>query len=280
MRGKKVLITGSTSGIGEAAARSLAKLGADLILVARDKEKVTNLINELKAEHKENKFDFLLADLTKQHDIHKIAEEYRERYDRLDVLINNAGGIFHKRELTKDGYEKTFALNHLAYFLLTELFLDLIKLSAPSRIINVTSAAHFSARMNFEDLMSEKNYFPRDAYAQSKLANILFTYKLAEMLENKGVTVNCVHPGIVRTNFGKDNDGHLSNAQKYPFASNPSKGAETIVYLAHSSDVQAITGKYFENKKMIKSSEESYNKYVADKLWKISASLIKYKIPC
>ena len=204
LKGKTILITGSSSGIGEAATKSLALTGANLVLVARNKDKVIKLINELKSANNNGQYDYLICDLLSQKQIHQIANEFKEKYDRLDVLINNAGGIFYGRKLTEEGFEYTFALDHLSYFLLTNLLLDIIKLSAPSRIINVSSATHFNSNLDFDNLNGEKNYKPHIAYAQAKLANVLFTYALARKLNDTGVTVNCLHPGVVRTNFGND----------------------------------------------------------------------------
>ena len=279
LKNKTILITGSTSGIGEATAKALAKTGADLVLVARNKDKVIRLINNLKSENNYNQYDYFICNLLNQKDIHRIANEFKEKHDRLDVLINNAGGMFYEKNLTEEGNEYTFALDHLAYFLLTNLLLDVIKLSVSSRIINVSSATHFNTHMDFNNLMGEKMYNPQTSYAQAKLANVLFTYSLATKLKDTGVTVNCLHPGVVRTNFGSD-EQHLGNISKYPFGLSPEEGADTIVYLATSSEVDKISGYYFEKRKKVKSSDETYNKDTAFKLWQISEIMVKYIVPC
>ncbi|MFZ6019169.1 MAG: SDR family NAD(P)-dependent oxidoreductase, partial [Chloroflexota bacterium] len=204
---KKVLITGGTDGIGKVTALELAKRGAHVIIIGRNPQKTEQTVREIREQSDNPRVDFLIADLSEQEQVRRVAAEYRHRYDQLHVLINNAGAFFAKRELTADGLEKTFALNHLAYFLLTHLLLDLLTKSAPARIINVSSAAHFGGKINFDDLNAEKSYSGWGAYSNSKLMNVLFTYELARRLQGSGVTVNCLHPGFVATQFGKNNGG-------------------------------------------------------------------------
>jgi NAD(P)-dependent dehydrogenase (short-subunit alcohol dehydrogenase family) len=210
-----------------------------------------------------------------QKSIHELAQTIKVKYDRLNVLVNNAGLIFGKRQLTADGYEQTFALNHLGYFLLTNLLLDTLKASAPARIINVASEAETSTEIDFNNLMLEKGYGGMRAYGMSKRANIVFTYELAKRLAGTGVTANCVHPGGVRTNFGASAGGLFALAVKiyHPFALSPDRGAQTIVWLASSPEVEGITGQYFEKKHPIKSTPQTYDPEVQEKLWKVSEQM-------
>lgn len=281
---KKVLITGGTDGIGKVTALELAKLGAHVIIIGRNPQKTEQTVRELREQSNNERVDFLIADLSEQEQVRRVAAEYRHRYDQLHVLINNAGALFAKRELTGDGLEKTFALNHLAYFLLTHLLLDLLTKSAPARIINVSSAAHFGGKINFDDLNAEKSYSGWGAYSNSKLMNVLFTYELARRLQGSGVTVNCLHPGFVATQFGKNNGGliglGLSLVQRVG-AISPQQGAETTLYLATSPEVEGITGKYFDQKKAVESSKISQDEETARRLWEISLELtgLKEKTP-
>lgn len=269
------LVTGATSGIGAAAARQLVRLGYTVIIVGRDAKKCMRQIERIRHSNPDMRMDFLQADLSSQRQVRQLAKEFANRYSHLDVLINNAGSIFAKRAVSVDGLEMTFALNHLGYFLLTNLLLDRLKASTSARIINVSSSAHIQGKINFEDLQSEHSYNRNQAYAQSKLANLLFTYTLARRLEGTHVTVNALHPGIVATNLGSNNNWlktKLRNILKREMIS-PEEGAKTIVYLATSPDVEGITGNYFYECKVIRSSEESYNITNAEKLWLLSESL-------
>lgn len=281
---KKVLITGGTDGIGKVTALELAKLGAHVIIIGRNPQKTEQTVRVIREQSNNERVDFLIADLSEQEQVRRVAAEYRHRYDQLHVLINNAGAFFAKRELTGDDLEKTFALNHLAYFLLTHLLLDLLTKSAPARIINVSSAAHFGGKINFDDLNAEKSYSGWGAYSNSKLMNVLFTYELARRLQGSGVTVNCLHPGFVATQFGKNNGGliglGLSLVQRVG-AMSPQQGAETTLYLATSPEVEGITGKYFDQKKAVESSTISQDEETARRLWKISLELtgLKEKTP-
>jgi retinol dehydrogenase 12 len=204
-----------------------------------------------------------------------LAKRFLEKYPRLHVLINNAGVYLPKRIVTVDGYETVFATNHLGHFLLTNLVLDRMKESAPSRIVNVTSDAHKGAKIDFEDLMGEKKFSGFKAYSQSKLANILFTYELARRLEGTEVTVNCLHPGVVRTGFGKDEGGLFSIGVKLagPFMMSPEKAARALIYLAAATELEDVTGKHFAKKREERSSAESYDKASAEHLWKVSEEL-------
>jgi NAD(P)-dependent dehydrogenase (short-subunit alcohol dehydrogenase family) len=274
MAGKLCLITGGSRGIGRVAAAELAAMGATVVIVARDAERGADTVAEI--EHKTgHSAGLLLADLSSLEEIRKVAREYRERYDRLDVLINNAGAVFSQRAVTVDGFERTFALNHLAYFLLTNLLLDLLRTDAPSRIVNVSSTAHQGAVLDFDDLQSERKYSGFRAYGRSKLANILFTHELARRLEGTEVTANCLHPGVVATGFNKNNRilMRLGMTIARPFLISPEKGAETIFYLASSPDVEGVTGEYFVNCTATSSSPASYDEEAARRLWEVSARL-------
>jgi NAD(P)-dependent dehydrogenase (short-subunit alcohol dehydrogenase family) len=274
MAGKLCLTTGGSRGIGRVAAAELAAMGATVVIVARDAERGADTVAEI--EHKTgHSAGLLLADLSSLEEIRKVAREYRERYDRLDVLINNAGAVFSQRAVTVDGFERTFALNHLAYFLLTNLLLDLLRTDAPSRIVNVSSTAHQGAVLDFDDLQSERKYSGFRAYGRSKLANILFTHELARRLEGTEVTANCLHPGVVATGFNKNNGilMRLGMTIARPFLISPEKGAETIVYLASSPAVEGVTGEYFVNCTATSSSPASYDEEAARRLWEVSARL-------
>src|SRR5688572_11336879 len=253
MNGKICLVTGGTNGIGKIAARELARMGATVVIVGRDAQKTSQVVEEIRTASGNKNVDSLLADLSSQQEVRRLADEFKSKYSHLHVLLNNAGGFFMRRQRSVDDIEMTFALNHLAYFLLTNLLLDTIKASAPARIINVSSDAHTSGKIEFDNLQGERNYSPR-AYDNSKLANILFTMELARRLEGTGVTVNALHPGFVATGFAKNN-GKVFAALISIFtplvARSPAKGAETSVYLASSPSVQVITGEYFFDSQMI-----------------------------
>lgn len=276
MQHKTVIVTGANAGIGRVTALELAKTGAHVIMVCRDKERGAAAQQAIVQQSGNNKVDLLLADLSVQSDIQQLSQTIHDRYDHLDVLVNNAGVLFMSRQTTVDGLERTFALNHMGYFLLTNLLLDLLKTNAPSRIINVSSEAHRGAQLNFADLQNARGFYMGfDVYGQSKLANIYFTYELARRLEGTGVTVNTLHPGFVATNFAKNNGllYRLGMLLVRPLAVNDRKGAETQIYLASSPEVEGITGKYFNKKKAVPSSQVSYDVAAAQKLWSISETL-------
>ena len=237
MAGRTCLVTGATSGIGKATATALARLGADLVLVARDRAKGEATVTEIETATGNPRIELLVADLASQASLRGLAEEYQERHDRLHVLVNNAGGYWATRHSTVDGLELTFARNHLAYFLLTNLLLEVLVASAPARIVNVTSGAQAVGDIHFDDLQSERRYRGQAVYNQSKLANVLFTYELARRLDGSGVTVNCAAPGVTRTNFGRDDSGRLMRMLSplvRPFMRTPEQGADTLLYLATS----------------------------------------------
>jgi retinol dehydrogenase 14 len=275
MHGRVCLVTGGTSGIGKATAMALAKMGATVVIVGRNPSKGRAVLAEIKKASGNPSVNLLLADLSSQQAIRQLAKDFQEKYQQLHVLLNCAGITVNKRQVTTDGLERTFAVNHLAYFLLTNLLLDILKTSAPSRIVNVSSAAQSFGHINFEDLQGEKNYNVMRAYGQSKLANALFTYELAKRLSGSGVTVNCLHPGFVASNFASDAGGWFSFGFKIAklFAISPEKGAATAIYLASSPEVEGISGKYFIKCKEAKSSPESYNEAIRQRLWEVSAEL-------
>ncbi len=271
MKGKICLVTGANSGIGFETAKALARMGARVGLICRTPAKCEEAKSAILQAVPDAELDSFAADLSSQAEIRRVAADIIRTYPKIDVLINNAGIVENTFKRSVDGIEMTFAVNHLAYFLLTNLLLEPIKAAAPSRIINVSSAAHFGARMDFDDLQGEKGYNGWRAYSQSKLANILFTYELARRLAGTGVTVNCLHPGVIGTKLFR-NLG-IINTLAGIFLSSPEKGAETSVYLASSPEVEGVTGKYFDNKRAVPSSSASYNEADAKRLWQISAEL-------
>ena len=278
MNGKVVIVTGANAGIGKAAALKLAEMGAHIIMVARDEVRGRVAQSEVKTASGSTRVDLLIADLSSQQSIRQLATSIQHGYERIDVLLNNAGGVFGERRLTIDGIEYTFALNHLGYFLLTLLLLDVLKRSAPARIVNVSSNAHTGGHINFDDLQGERKYSAFGAYSQSKLANVLFTYELARRLEGTGVTANCLHPGFVNTRFGRDGDlgGLMSRVLGVIaplMARTPERGADTAVYLASDPQLAHVTGKYFDARKDTRSTSESYDSAIAQRLWTLSEEM-------
>lgn len=273
--GKICLVTGATSGIGKATALSLARQGATVLLVSRDKEKGGKVRDEIVEKTGNEGVRLYIADLSSQKEIRSLAGEIRMNHPRIDILVNNAGGIFDKRILTVDGIELTLALNHLAYFLLTNLLLEMLRAAPSARVISVSSQAHQFGRMEFGDLGYEQGYNPMKSYARSKLANILFTYELARRTAGTRITANTLHPGTVRTNFGKQLSGIAGFVFKQldVFMRSPEKGAETVIWLASAEEVEGVSGKYFLDKKEIRSSKISYDENVARRLWEVSAQI-------
>ena len=274
MKGKICMITGANSGIGKATAIGLAKMGATIVMVCRNKDRGEEALEDIKKECINGIVDLIVADLSTQKAIHQLVKDFKERYQFLHVLINNAGINLSKRVLTEDGIETTLAVNYLAQFLLSNLLLDILQASSPARIVNVASSI-LSKTINFENLNGEKHYRQLNAYGQSKLAVILFTYEFARRIEGTGVTVNCLHPGYVKTNL-------IRNFRKfvkyfYPFIGlfmkSPKKGAKTSIYLASSPEVQNVSGKYFKNRKEAESVEASYDEELAKDLWEVSLTL-------
>jgi NAD(P)-dependent dehydrogenase (short-subunit alcohol dehydrogenase family) len=274
--GKTCLITGANSGIGRVTARVIAEMGARLTIVCRSRERGAPALEEIKRASGNPSVELMTCDFSSQNQIRRLAEEFKSKHDRLDILVNNAGLMMNKRVLTEDGLETTFAVNHLGYFLLTNLLLDLIKRSAPARIVNVASLAHRGGYINFDDLQSERGFSSMPVYRQSKLANILFTYELARRLEGTGITVNCLHPGIIATGIARRFPWFIRAALKL-FFTGVEQGAETSIYLATSPEVENITGKYFDNKVEAQTSRESYDEETARRLWEVSEQITGLK---
>jgi retinol dehydrogenase-14 len=277
--GKVVLITGGTSGIGKATATALAAMGARVVVTGRNEERGERAVEEIRRDTG-GEVSLMLADLAVQGDVRRLAEEFQERHDRLDVLVNNAGVVQSERTETPDGIETTLAVNHLAPFLLTNRLLDLLKRSAPSRVITVASEAERWARMDFDDLQSRRKYRGMQVYGMTKLANIMFTFELAERLRGTGGAANCVHPGAVNTSFGTNNRGIMTllfRAFK-PFMRSPEQGADTVIYLASSPDVEGMTGKYLSDRKLITASDMAYDEDLRERLWEISEELTGLKV--
>jgi NAD(P)-dependent dehydrogenase (short-subunit alcohol dehydrogenase family) len=281
IEGKTCLVTGSTSGIGKEIAAGLAKMKANVVLVGRNKAKCQATMEEIwrtasSIVTDKSRISYLLADLSSQASIRQLASEFLDNYESLDVLINNAGVFLSRRFTTVDNIEYTFAVNHLAPFLLTNLLYEKMKASSPSRIITTSSVAHRGARINFDNLQFERGrYNGLEAYRQSKLANILFTKELARRSRGSGVTSNCFHPGGVRTNLVQNNPWYYRLIWTIinPFLVSPKKGAGTAIYLASSSKVAEISGEYFVNRRPIHLSGLADDKDAADRLWKISEEL-------
>jgi NAD(P)-dependent dehydrogenase (short-subunit alcohol dehydrogenase family) len=276
MNGKICLVTGGTNGIGKSTAQELARMGATVIIVGRDAQKTSKAVEEIRAASGNLKVGSMRADLSSQQDVRQLANEFKGKYSHLHVLINNAGAVFMQRQLSVDGIEMTFTLNHLAGFLLTNLLLDTLKASAPARIINVSSGAHTSGKIEFDNLQGERVYSPR-VYENSKLANILFTMELARRLKGTGVTVNALHPGFTATGFAKNNgkaSAALVSLITPLVARSPAKGAETSVYLASSPTVEGITGEYFYDSHVIPAAPQATDMVVARKLWEVSAEIV------
>ena len=275
MNGKVCLVTGATDGIGKVSARVLAELGAKVIIVGRNPEKSAIVLDELKSKSGNENIDLLMADLAVMQEVRDLAEQVISRYDRLDVLLNNVGGYFTKHKITSDGLEMTFALNHMSYFLLTNKLMELLKYSAPARIVNVSSDAHYGVDMEFENLNGEQEYKAWKAYQKSKLANVLFTYELLKKVPGN-ITVNCLHPGFVATNFGHNNGGFfgpvLKIAQRIS-AIDPEEGAKTSIFLCSAPEVKEASGKYFYKCQLKTSSRESRNMDTGKRLWQISSDI-------
>jgi retinol dehydrogenase 14 len=276
MTGKTCLITGGNSGIGKATALGLARLGWNVVIVSRSKEKGEKALTDIISASGNRNVELMLADMSSQDSVRNLASDFRASHERLHLLVNNAGVYLTRRIATVDGLEATFATNHLGTFLLTNLLLDVLKANAPARIVNVSSDAHYGAKVNFEDLQGEKKFSGWQAYGQSKLAMILFTHELAKRLEGTGVTVNSAHPGVVRTNFA-NNNGLVTFGFRLlrPFFISPQTAAKRILYVATSPDLDGVSGKYFTKMHEANSSPESYEDESAKRLWQLSEQLTK-----
>jgi NAD(P)-dependent dehydrogenase (short-subunit alcohol dehydrogenase family) len=278
---KKIcLITGATAGIGLETAKGIANKNIHVVLVGRSKGKCEQAIQYIKATNAGASLNYLICDLSSQKSVRQLAKDFLETYNRLNILINNAGAVFSELQYSEDEIEMQFAVNHLAPFLLTNLLLDILKESAPARIVNVSSHSHYRGKINFDDLYHTEKYWAMTVYEQSKLANVLFTYELDRMLEDTGVTVNALHPGVVDTTIGNTNSkGVVSFAWRVIrlFGMSAADGAKTSIYLATSEEVATTSGKYFNKCKPKKSSRASFDKEAALKLWQISETLTKLK---
>lgn len=278
MRDKTVLVTGATDGIGKETARRLAERGARVFIAGRNAEKGAAAVRDIATNTGTDQAEFLQADLSVQADVRGLAKAVKQRTNRLDVLVNNAGVIMFRREETRDGIEMTFGLNHLNYFLLTHELLDLLKASAPARIVSVASIAHRRAMLDFDDLQLSRGFGAWKAYSRSKLANIMFTYALARRLEGTGVTANCLHPGFVSSHFGQNGRflarTGMALAMRFGNAISVAQGAQTSVYLASAPEVTSQSGLYFDEGKAVKSNHASYDRHAQEKLWGISAKMV------
>jgi NAD(P)-dependent dehydrogenase (short-subunit alcohol dehydrogenase family) len=281
LEGKIILVTGATSGMGKVTALRLAQRGATVVIAGRNPDKTQATVQAIQRQAPKSDVRSLVADLTSLTQVRALAQAYRDSYPRLDALINNAGGMFAKRQLSADGLEKTFALNYFAPFLLTNLLLDMLTASAPSRIITVASAQHAGKRVPFDDLTNEKGYKPLDVYGESKLMAIMFTYELARRLQGTGVTANALHPGVVATNFGKDEGAMWRTmfTMLAPLELSPEKGARTAIYLASSPEVATVSGQYFIKLKPARSSEASRDIPAQERLWTVGEQLTGLTAP-
>jgi len=276
MRGQVCMVTGATSGIGEFTALGLARKQATVVIVGRNKNRCINAVTRIREATNNPNIGYLVSDLSSQAQIRRIVNEFKEQYSGLDVLVNNVGAAFWRRELSVDGIEMTLALNHLSYFLITNLLLNELLNSCSARVVNVTSGNHYKRRLDFDNLQLNKGYNPLKAYGRSKLANILFTYELDRRLGGIAVTANAMNPSRVSTNIWK-NAGPIigpligwfmsRNAQK------PEEGAQAVIYLASSPEVEDVSGKYFRKEVLMDSDPETYNLESAKRLWEISAEM-------
>ena len=275
MNGRTVLVTGGTGGIGKATAAGLAALGARVAITGRDRRRADEAAAEIRAAGGPA-VDVFVADLSSQSEVRRLAAEVLDGLPRLDVLVNNVGGFWSTRHVTADGLEHTFALNHLAPFLLTNLLLDRLMENAPARVVTVSSGAQAMGRIDFADLQGERSYSGQRAYNQSKLANVLFAYGLARRLEGTGVTANVLHPGVVRTAFGAEDPARMQRwllPVVRPFMKTPEQGAATSIHLASAPELAQVSGQYFADSRPKRSSSRSYDAAVAARLWDVSCEL-------
>ncbi|MEO0564451.1 MAG: SDR family oxidoreductase [Chloroflexota bacterium] len=281
LTGKHIIVTGATNGIGEVAARELARMNATVVVVSRSESKCKATVDSIRQDTGNTNVSYMAADLSDMEAVRELAEAYRNKFDRLDVLLNNAGAIFTERRESEQGLEMTFALNHINYFLLTHELLPLIRQTADAnpdwgaRIVNVSSAAHQSG-MNWQDVQYKNGYNALSAYGQSKCMNVLFTYALARRLEGTNIAVNALHPGFVETGFGTETNwfvrGMLKMLQPL-FAKSPMEGAETSIYLASSPDIQGVTGKYFVDSQQKQTIAATYEEAEQERLWTLSEEI-------
>jgi len=276
MNNKTILVTGASTGIGLHSAIGLAKLGAKIVMVGRNKERTVQAVELVKSQTGNQTVSYLLADLSSLREVRRLAQEFKDKYNKLDVLLNNAGAIFLWRKVSVDGYEMTLTLNHLNYFLLTDLLLEMLKSAPSARIVNVASRAHYRGHVNFDDLQSQHGYNGMGVYSMSKLMNVLFTYELARRLDSTNVTANCLHPGFVASNFAANNGWFVRLGMSFISGRiSVEDGAKCPIFLASSPDVEGVSGKYFNyDLKETRSSEESYDQNTAKRLWDVSEKLV------
>ena len=277
MTGRTVLVTGGTAGIGKATAIGLAALGARLAIVGRDLPRAEAAAHDIRAATGNPNVDAFGADMSSQAEVRRLAAEVLDAYPRLHVLVNNVGGFWSGRHVTADGLERTFAVNHLAAFLLTELLIGRLKASAPARVVTVSSGAQSQGTIDFDDLQGERDYSGQTAYNQSKLASVMFTYELARHLDGTAVTANVLHPGVVNTAFGAEDPSLVFKILVpffRPFMKTPQRGAATSIYLASSPEVAGVTGTYFAKGRPERSNKVSYDGGAATRLWQVSADLV------
>jgi retinol dehydrogenase 14 len=281
MAGRTVLVTGATGGIGKATALGLAAMGADVAITGRDLARTEGAAREVRAAGG-GEVAWFVADLSSQSEVRRLADEALAALPRIDVLVNNVGGYWDTRHVTADGLERTFALNHLAPFLLTSLLLPRLGEGAPSRVVTVSSNAQSSGAIDFDDLQGEQSYSGSRAYSQSKLANLLFTYELARRLQGTSVTANAVHPGLVSTGFGAEDPGTIQRVLVpfiRPFMKSPEQGAATSIHVATATDLEQVSGQFFAGSKSRRSAERSHDEAVAPRLWRVSAGLVALTTP-
>jgi NAD(P)-dependent dehydrogenase (short-subunit alcohol dehydrogenase family) len=275
MQGKTCMVTGASDGIGVVTALALAQMGAEVIVVGRNREKCDAVVTRIKQETDNPQVEFMLADFSDLAQVRRLTEDFKSRWSKLHVLVNNAGVLQLTRRMTADGHEMMFGVNHLAHFLLTLLLLDTIKASAPARIVIVSSGSHLQGKLDFDDLHSKKRFSPTGVYGNSKLANVLFTYEIARRLEGTGVTANALHPGFIKTNMAANNGWFVRLLLPLIHSSSltPEQGAQTSIYLASSPEVEGISGKYFIKCEQVPSSPASHDQETAARLWQESLKL-------
>jgi len=276
MAGKVVLVTGATSGMGRETALALAEMAATVVIHGRNKEKTEAIAKEIRSKIPGAQVEVILADFSKLSEVKEMADEFKRRFTRLDILVNNAGLMTNKKSMTADGHEMMFQVNFLAPFLLTCRLMDLIERSAPSRIVIVSSAAHGYGRLDFDDIEFEEDFGSMKGYGRSKLEDLVFTYELARRLNGKQITVNALHPGLVRTNLCSSASRWWCSGFRFItlFGRTARRGAETAIYLASSPEAEGITGKYFANKHSVKSSARSYDEASWVKLWETAERML------
>ena len=277
MDGKLCMVTGATAGIGYYTALEIARMGGSIVIIGRDPMKCTSSVETIIESTGNQSVEYLLADLSSQAQIRAASKSFYERHDHLDVLVNNAGAFFLRRKFSVDGIEMTWAVNHLAYFLLTNLLFDALKASQGARVVNVSSGSHYNEHLDFSDLELRKFYNPMQAYGRSKLANILFTYELARRMAGTGISSNALTPGRVATDIWKKVNRWLTpliNPVMQRIAQTPLEGAQTSIYLATSPEVEGISGKYYADKSPVRSSSVSYDVEAAQRLWEISLQMV------